>query len=171
MGLCLDRSPLHRIGGLSHRGDTLAQAILTVAPSLSIGGLWAGPPWFYEPIRTKTLRKTKHKVELQYIDKRPPAIAIFAMHRARDRQLRLSEGRGSTAVSDSTRSLTVISDVSDPDPPHPSGNHEPFRTRKDALRRAVSAKRPRDTSRAVCYSELVDWLQRGLAGRAPSAIA
>src|SRR6516164_6340929 len=73
------------------------------------------------------------------------------------------------AVSDPTRSLIVISDVSNPDPPHPGGNHEPFRTRKNALRRAVSAKRPRDTSRAVCYSELVDWLQRGLAGRAPSA--
>ena len=30
-GLCLDRSALHRIGGLSHRGDTLAQAIASGA--------------------------------------------------------------------------------------------------------------------------------------------
>ena len=30
------------IGGLSHRGDTLAQALLTVAPSLGLGCRW-GP--------------------------------------------------------------------------------------------------------------------------------
>jgi len=42
MGLCLDRGPLHRIGGLSHRGDTLAQAILTVAPSRPWGLMGTG---------------------------------------------------------------------------------------------------------------------------------
>src|SRR6516162_253498 len=53
MGLCLDRSPLHRIGGLSHRGDRLAQAILTVAPS-RLGVRWGqGPAWFYEPLRRR----------------------------------------------------------------------------------------------------------------------
>ena len=46
------------IGGLSHRGDTLAQAILTVAPS-RLGGWWGpDPPWFYEPFR-RTLSDTE----------------------------------------------------------------------------------------------------------------
>ena len=43
----------YRIGG-----DTLAQAILTVAPS-RLGGWWGpGPPWFYEPLR-RTLSDTE----------------------------------------------------------------------------------------------------------------
>ena len=51
-------APLHRIGGLSHRGDTPAQAILTVAPS-RLGGWWGpGPAWFYDPLR-RTLSGTE----------------------------------------------------------------------------------------------------------------
>ena len=53
MGLCLDRSPLHRIGGLSHRGDTLAQAILTVAPFLGTGACRGPGP-------AKALKKIHH---------------------------------------------------------------------------------------------------------------
>ena len=67
MGLCLDRSPWHRIGGLSHRGDTLAQAILTVAPLYRSALILRTPQKNIE--RYRDLLKTKlTEVELHYID-------------------------------------------------------------------------------------------------------